>query len=235
MSTLTATATPAQTMPRVNLLPPEIRERAALRRAQAGLGATVLVALGAVGALYLVALDDANAARADLAGATEIQRQLKAEEAKYVEVPAVFSELRAAEANRDQALGQEVRWSYYLNDLGLSIPANVWLTQVSITQNVDGAATTTAAPTASAGTASGTAGATATPGIGQITFAGKALSHDDVATWLESLAKQKGYADPSFSNSAQETIGDRKVVAFTSTVTVTEDALSGRYTAKAGQ
>ena len=52
--------------------------------------------------------------------------------------------------------------------------------------------------------------------------------------WLESLAKQEGYADPYFSNSTEALIGTRKTVNFTSTVTLTPKALSEDYTASAG-
>ncbi len=67
-----------------------------------------------------------------------------------------------------------------------------------------------------------------------MTFTGVGFAHDDVAVWLESLAKQKGYANPYFANSTEALIGTRKVVNFTSTTTLTSAALSGRYTAPAG-
>ncbi|MGE5763911.1 MAG: hypothetical protein ACM3ZF_08600 [Mycobacterium leprae] len=55
-----------------------------------------------------------------------------------------------------------------------------------------------------------------------------------MATWLEALAKQRGYTNPSFSTSTERYIDASKVVDFTSTVTVTDKALSGRYTKPAG-
>ncbi len=49
------------------------------------------------------------------------------------------------------------------------------------------------------------------------------------------MAGQKGYTHPSFSDSTVEAVGDREdAVKFTSTVTLTDDALSGRWTQKAG-
>ena len=70
--------------------------------------------------------------------------------------------------------------------------------------------------------------------IGTVTFTGVALTHDDVATWLESLASENGFANPYFSNSTEAKIGDQKVVNFSSTVDLTPDAHSGRYTKPAG-
>ena len=66
-------------------------------------------------------------------------------------------------------------------------------------------------------------------------FEGHAYSHNDVAAWLNSLAKQKGYTQPYFSDSTVAPLGSNDhAVKFTSQVTVTDDALSGRYTEKAG-
>ncbi|MGH8880358.1 MAG: hypothetical protein ACRD0P_23890, partial [Stackebrandtia sp.] len=70
-------------------------------------------------------------------------------------------------------------------------------------------------------------------------FQGKAYTHRDVAAWLDMLAKQKGYAQPYFTSSAKELSeadGDDSAepVTFSSQVTITDDALSGRYTDKAG-
>ena len=36
------------------------------------------------------------------------------------------------------------------------------------------------------------------------------FKHDDVAVWLESLAKQKGYVNPYFSSSTEALIGTRQ-------------------------
>jgi Tfp pilus assembly protein PilN len=119
-------------------------------------------------------------------------------------------------------MGDEVDWSKYLSDLSLRIPDNVWLTNVQVTQ-------TTAAPTAPSPTTE------LTPtGIGSITFAGVAFSHDDVATWLDMLVKERGFTNAYFSNSTKAKIGDKKVVNFTSSVVLTDDAKSGRFTQSAG-
>ena len=71
-------------------------------------------------------------------------------------------------------------------------------------------------------------------GLGTVNFEGTALKHNDVATWLDSLAKQKGYDQPYFTDSTEELLGDTVIVKFKSQVTLTEDALSKRYVQKAG-
>jgi Tfp pilus assembly protein PilN len=204
-------------LPRVNLLPPEIAERARFRRIQYALGGGVLAAVGVVALLYLGAVASVNDATTELETATAANTVLTAETAKYAEVQAVYAQAAAAQAMLTSAMGEEIRFSQYLNDLSLTVPENVWLQNVTFTQ----------------GAAAPALGATE-PGIGQVTFTGVGFAHDDVAVWLESLAKQKGYANPYFTSSTKALIGTRSTVNFSSTVTMTPAALSGRFTTPAG-
>jgi Tfp pilus assembly protein PilN len=204
-------------LPKVNLLPPEIAEQARFRKVQVGLAGGVLAAVGVVALLYVGASSSLSEANTELETATATSAQLQAESAKYADVTTVYANAAAAEAMLTQAMGEEVRYSQFLNDLSLTVPENVWIKNVSFAQ--------AAVPPALGSTE---------PGIGTVTFTGVGFKHDDVAVWLESLAKQKGYVNPYFSSSTEALIGTRKTVNFTSTVTMTPDALSKRYTAPAG-
>ena len=204
-------------LPRVNLLPPEIAEAARFRRIQVGLGGGLLAALGLVALLYVGAVAGVGEAQAQLDEASATGTALQAETATYADVSASYAKAAAAEGMLTQAMGEEVRFSQYLNDLSLTVPENVWLKDVTFTQGA-------VAP----------AFGSTEPGIGTVTFSGIGFKHDDVAVWLESLAKQKGYADPYFTGSTAGVIGNRKTVSFTSSVTLTAAALSGRYTTPAG-
>ena len=204
-------------LPRVNLLPPEIEERKKLKQIQVGLGAAVLASVGVVGVLLMAANGSLSSANEELATATAQNTQLKSEAATYANVTAVYAQAAAAQALLTQAMGEEVRYSRFMNDLSLTVPDNVWVKSVSFAQ--------AAAPAAAGSTE---------PGIGTVTFNGVGFSHDDVAVWLESLATQKGYTNPDFTNSTETLIGTRKTVTFTSTVQMTAAALSGRYTKPLG-
>lgn len=204
-------------LPKVNLLPPEIGEAARFRRVQAGLAGGVLAAVGVVALLYVGATGSLSDANTELEASQATTTQLQAETAKYRDVTAVYAQAAAAEAMLTQAMGEEVRYSQFLNDLSLTVPENVWVDTVAFAQ---------AAAQPAVGSTE--------PGIGNVTFTGVGFKHDDVAVWLESLARQKGYANPYFSSSTEALIGTRKTVNFTSTVTLTPDALSKRYTAPAG-
>jgi Tfp pilus assembly protein PilN len=205
--TLTALAA----LPKVNLLPPEIAESRRVRRIQLGLGGAVLAAVGVVVLLYVVAVGGVSSAQQELDTATARQSALQVQTAKYREVTAVYAKAAAAQGMLTQAMGQEVRYSLLLNDLSLSIPDNVWIKQLTFDQS---------------GVTAG--GGVGQAGIGKLSVTGVAFSHDDVAVWLESLATQQHYADPSFTNSTEALLGTRKIVNFTSTATLTAAAYSGR-------
>jgi Tfp pilus assembly protein PilN len=127
----------------------------------------------------------------------------------------------------DQAMGKEIRWSRFLNDLSLNTPSKVWLTNITATEVVDTPAVATAETP-------GTPASYGTPNIGTLTFEGKGYTHNDVAAWLKSLGREEGLADPFFTKSTQEKIGTEDSVTFTSQAVITEDLLSGRFSDKAG-
>lgn len=205
------------TLPRVNLLPPEIAERRRFRRIQYGLGAGVLATAGVVALLFVSASASVDSANDELTSANAENARLQAETATYADVAGIYAQAAAAEAMLTEAMGQEVRYSRFLSDLSLSIPENVWLKNLTFAQ----------------GDTPPAVGSTE-PGIGTVTVAGVGFSHDDVAVWLESLAGQEGYTNPYFSSATESLIGPRTVVDFSSTATLTPAALSGQYTKPAG-
>jgi Tfp pilus assembly protein PilN len=221
----TQTTTRLATLPRVNLLPPEIEEARRFKSVQAGLGAAVLASLVVVAVLFVAAHSQVSKAQHSLDATQAQTTQLNSKITEFAQVPLVYGQVDAARAQLDLAMGQEIRWSYFLNDLSLSIPRHVWIDSMTV-------ASTSAAGAAAVAPVAGQYAAT---GIGTVAFHGIAFSHNDVAAWLDSLAKEKGYTQPYFSDSTVAPQGSNdKAVTFLSQVTVTEDALSGRYTQKAG-
>jgi Tfp pilus assembly protein PilN len=225
MSTLTATRT--ATPPRVNLLPPEIEEERRFRRVQLGLGAAVAASLAVVAGVFLLANGQVAEAEDDLAVSQARTTQLEARAAEFSQVPLVYAKVEAARAQLELAMGKEIRWSFFLNDLSLKTPNRVWLTSMTVASNEGTAA-------AQAAAVPGASQAYLTQGLGSVSFEGVAMKHNDVAAWLDSLAKQKGYAQPYFTDSTKDVIGDSEIVKFKSQVSITEDALSKRYVQKAG-
>lgn len=214
------TGTASQLLPRVNLLPPEIAERATFRRIQGGLGGGVLAAVAVVALLYVSAAGSVSKAETEKSTATQQQTSLQAETAKYSSVTATYAQAAAAQQQLSSAMGDEVRYSQLLNDLSLSVPSNVWLKSLAFAQQAPVAATPATPAAAAVG---------GTTPIGSLTVTGIGFSHDDVAVWLESLATVKTYQDPYFSVSTESLLGSRKTVSFTSTTTLLSTALSHRY------
>ena len=210
---VTTTVGVTPTMPSVNLMPTEIAEAAKFRRFQFAMGAAVVAAVAIVGVLYVSGRSGVSSAQSELDSANAAHAQAQSQLTSLSSVSAVYAQVAAKQAMLQQAMGQEIDWSTYLSDLSLRIPDNVWLTTMTATET----------------------GATATgTGLGNITFGGVAFSHDDVATWLDVLAKEKGFTDVYFSNSTRGVIGTKPVVNYTSSVSLTDDAKSGRYTQPAG-
>jgi Tfp pilus assembly protein PilN len=204
----------AAELPRVDLLPPEIHAARRLRTVQTGMLAAVAAAVVAVGGLWLVANAEVQQEQDRLDAAetrqVDVQRQVRS----LAEVDRVYREVDARKQLLSTAMGGEVQWSGYLNDLALRVPSGVWLTNMTVSA---------AAP----------AGGTAA-GVATINFSGSARTHNDVAVWLESLSRQRGYIDAYFTSSAEAASGATTTVNFSSSVTVTSEALSNRYAQKPG-
>jgi Tfp pilus assembly protein PilN len=209
----------AADLPRVDLLPPEIRVARRLRNVQTGMLAGVAAAVLVVGGLWLVADAEVQREQENLATAESRQVQVQKQVHSLAEVDRVYREVAARQALLSTAMGSEVQWSGYLNDLALRIPPGVWLSSIGVTPS--------AAPT-------GKAAASSAARVATISFSGSARSHNDVAVWLESLARQRGYVDAYFTTSSESSSGGTKTVTFSSSVSVTSEALSNRYAQKPG-
>lgn len=220
MSTQTVLTAGVAAMPRVNLMPPEIAEAERFRRLQLAMGGAVVLSAVVVGALYQHAKSGISAAQDQLTTAQNQHTDLQGQISKLASVSQTFATVQAKQALLGQAMGQEIRWSYVLNDLSYRVPNDFWLTAVQATE-------TAADPTA-------TAPVTQTPGaLGTVAFSGVALKHDDVAAWLDALAKEKGFSNPTFGSSTEGEIGARIVYFNSESVDVNNDALSNRFN-KAG-
>lgn len=223
----------AAAFPRVNLMPEVIAAEARERRAKTVLMGAAALSVLAVGGLYLGATNDVNAAQERLDTAAAQGVVLQNELAKYSDVPKVQNDVAIARTQAYNAMGGEVRWSFLLNNLSLTIPRNTSLT--SFVATVNGIAPTPGVASATGGAPDDTAvfSALGKPGIGQISYEGEAVRYGDFATFLDSLAKQKTLLDP-FPGEVKRAEGEATGLTFTSTVTVTDKALSRRYDPKAG-
>jgi Tfp pilus assembly protein PilN len=208
-------AAPAAVVPAVNLLPSTYARRVALSRAKVFAGASVGVALLLAFLAWLVSWQQVVSAEERLAEATDQRMLLQHEQAKYSDVPAIFNAVRAAQDQIALAMGNEIRWSFFLNDLALTIPPGIALDSMQVTAVAPGA--TPDDPTA---------------GIGTMSVTGKAFEYNSVANWLDSLAKLRTLSDPYIGGIVSGVEEGTPVVSYTSTAQITTEALSERYVTK---
>ena len=206
-------------------MPPEIAEAARFRQIQATLGIAVALTLVVVGLLYVHAHSKVASAQREVDQATQQQSILQSQLAGLASVQQTFTQVAARQSMLAQAMGSEVRWSGVLNDLSLRMPSNVWLTSLSVTETPPAVA----APTGPQTLGAAAPVATAPVPIGSITFVGVGLEHDDVATWLDAMARYTKFLDPIFTQSTEALIGTKSTVNFGSTASIDSLALSNRY------
>ena len=201
-------------LPRVNLLPPEIGVRKAQQRSYVLMGVAVACAGGAAAAMDMGQVSRVSAAKTDLVKVNDQATKLKQKRAALQPVQDTYATVDANEALLTQAFASRVQWSTPLHNISITIPENVWL--LSFTA----AASATPTPPGISG---------GQPSVGSIQFTGKAFAYNDVAAWLDSLARIKGFQS-AYVSTATETkptvAGGRKIVDFSSTVNLTSVAIT---------
>ena len=85
------------TLPRVNLLPPEIAQARQLRLVKGGMGVAVAAAAGVVALLALAAAGGVTDAQAELDSATTAQVQVQRQVGELANVRAVYADVAARE------------------------------------------------------------------------------------------------------------------------------------------
>ncbi|WP_433828598.1 hypothetical protein ACQP2E_04450 [Actinoplanes sp. CA-015351] len=196
---------------RADLLPPEIRDGRRARRTRGFVLVSLTLVLAMLGGWYWLAIQDLDAARTEnndaFAQLTDVQRaqQKDPEVQGLIKVDngtaLLTKELKAALAN-------DLSWANML-DLIRDRADDVDVTVAEITASLD---------SANSGTVS-TAGE-----VGTLTVTGTAKNKKVVAAYVDALSDLEDASNPFVSSIAG---GDGKV-AFSITVTITEDALCGR-------
>jgi Tfp pilus assembly protein PilN len=201
----------------VNLLPPELRQRQAVRRLTglvAGIGAA-LVALILV--FYVFQTMRLSSAEDELLAQEQTNAQLSAQIQELQPYAQLQADLTAKQALVDTLYANEVSWASVLLDVSRVIPDESYLT------NLTGQIT---APT---GTQVGAPPAEelASGLIGNVTFSGVALETETIASWLTRLEQVQGWVN-AWVNSAVETGEFTRIYTFDGSVDLTADATTER-------
>lgn len=229
MTTLTVTR--AAELPRVNLLPPEIEEAAKLAKTKKSLVAVIIAVLALLVLGFFWANSKVSSAQQGLDAAQAEGQTLAAQQAQYAQVPAVDAQLATAALNLQTAMAPEVRVSFIMNDLSLTIPSGVRLSSMTIGIGPNDPAVLAATTAATA------AGQPAPDLAGSLSYSGVSRSYDAVAAWLNSFNSQAAYTAPYLNTATENAEGTTvdTTYNFTSSAELTGEAKSDRYTVKAGQ
>lgn len=229
---------------RVNLLPPEIAQRARQRRLAQVVGALLVVYVGLLGALHAVKLGQVAEARRERDAAQAEAQRLQGQVAALGE----FRVLEQTLAERNQlvttAMAEEVAVARMLNELALQVPATSSLRTLTINleppQDPAAAAPAPAPAPATEGAQPSPApiapapipAAAEEPGtIGELTFEGYSIDRvaPGVETLLITIAGVPSFINTLATASQLEEIGEEQVTAFAGIVEIDDRAYTHRY------
>jgi Tfp pilus assembly protein PilN len=192
MATMT-TVVGTPTLPRVNLLPPEIAEARTLKQYRLGAACAVAATAVVIGGLYYQAHGGVASAQSALDASQSKTGALTTQVNALQGVTALKAQVVSAQSTLNAALAPQVLWSHYLQDMSVALAGNYWFTTMSM------ALTPAVAPGGVA--ASPLADSSA---IASLTLQGKAISQADVAKLLVALGSEKGLSHPTVSSLSED-------------------------------
>jgi Tfp pilus assembly protein PilN len=205
-------------MTQVNLLPPEVKTRQRTRRytlAATGAVAASVVLLLVVFVVQTVQLGEVEES---LQSQQRVNRGLQTRIDDLQPVARLHAQVQSRQELADSLLADQVVWSGVLRNVSAALPGGLWLTSM----------TGTVTPTAP-----GTPGGPAV--LGNIQFHGQAFEHVTVGSWLTRLEQMPGWVNAWVSSSSKDVPGDpdgnaggRRLVTFTNSVDLTEEATVDR-------
>lgn len=203
-------------MSQVNLLPPEIRERQAVRRRTSLVAGAGVIVLALVGFFYLTQTMELSSVKDELAAQQRSNAQLRSQIAELQP----FADLQATLAEREKLVqtlyANEVSWASVLLDVSRVIPDQSYLTQLS------------GQITAPTGTVIGAPqDGTETGLIGNVTFSGVARETRTIASWLTRLEQVRGWVN-AWVNNASENAAYSRIYTFDGGIDLTIDAATAR-------
>ncbi|MCW4385328.1 hypothetical protein OH146_06020 [Salinibacterium sp. SYSU T00001] len=173
--------------PRIDFLPPEIRQKKQTRRTIRGLVMLVIVVIAVCVAGYAATTTLAIASQVNLDIERDRTTELLRQQSEYSEARSVSATVEAAKDARLVASAPEVLWVPYLAAVVQTLPGDGVITNVSI----DSVTAIEAPPVPKEGVEA--------PRTGTIVLTGNFASLSDIAAWLENVESLRGFAGYTIS------------------------------------
>ena len=204
-------------MSQVNLLPPELPQRLAIRRTTSLVVAAALGALALIGVFYFFQLQRLADAQDELEAQQARNAKLQSQINGLQQFAALQAELAAKQELLSTIFVNEVSWSSALLDVSRVIPDASYLTnltgQITATQTGE--------------VVEPTGGTPETTLIGNMTFQGVAQEVDTIATWITQLEQVQGWVN-AWVTSAQEDAPFSNIYTFSNGLDLTQEAATAR-------
>jgi Tfp pilus assembly protein PilN len=168
----------------VNLLPPDIRQGQRYRRVTGLVVLAGLAILGLIILFYLLQVGRLGAVNDDIAAQQANNATLNTQIAELSKYENLQAEAQQQQQLLNDAYAGEVSYSGLMMDMSRVVPADAFLSALSVT--TPGAA---AAPATTPTT-------TTTEFIGSMTASGEAIGFDSLSQWLTNLAGVNGWENP---------------------------------------
>lgn len=205
-------------LPQVNLLPSEILEKRGLRELQGRIGFAfillfVLIAL-AFGAVHF----EKSLAEGRYEDAIAETTRLRAEEAKYAEVPRILGQIKDSQDAVRDGMYREILWKEYLGALAGTIPDDGIIKSIAVE-----AATPNQQAPKSDDDIQG-------DGVGMLTFTVNVKEIPDTVKWINSLNAIPGFAEARLASAklANDAKG-KEAYEFIGSVQLKESIYSHRF------
>ena len=207
-------------MSQVNLLPPELRQRQAIRRQTTMVALAGVALLVLIGFFYFLQTMHLSSAQDELAQQQLANGQLQQQITELQPFADLQADLQGKQQLMQTLFMNEVSWSGALLDVSRMIPDSL-----KIFDELMGAVSV---PTGTlVGAPPAVPGQVPTGLIGAMTFSGVAKETDTIASWLTRLEQVKGWVNP-WVNTAQEQGSFTRIYQFDSGLDLTADAATER-------
>lgn len=123
---------------------------------------------------------------------------LEAQMSNYQEYVKMEEHLAALDKLVKQAVGNNPDWTLLILQMNRNIPANLWLTEVTITSNKEGS----------------NPPAPATKSQGEVTIRGWTFDYSSLAGWLEELRQVPTLTDIKCQYASTESLNSKTIVKF---------------------